>query len=53
MTLRSVAAVELGVSAIGHSGYFRTGVGEPLWQQVLEWLGRAETLTKARGEPPG
>ena len=48
VTLRSVAPVDLGVPAIGHLGYFRTGVAEPLWQHLLEWLGRAGTLPRRR-----
>jgi predicted alpha/beta hydrolase len=29
----------LGVSKVGHMGYFRGRVGEMLWPQILQWLG--------------
>ena len=29
---------ELGLSQIGHMGYFRPAVGERLWPRLLEWL---------------
>ena len=35
---RWIAPSEIGVDAIGHIGFFRPGVGEPLWDGVLERL---------------
>ena len=30
-----ITPAELGRSSVGHFGGFRTGVGEPLWQEML------------------
>lgn len=34
-THRTITPAELGRSSVGHFGGFRTGVGEPLWQEML------------------
>lgn len=31
-----------GQEPIGHMGYFRSGPGEPLWQELVDWLARCE-----------
>ena len=31
----------LDVSEIGHLGFFRSGLGEPLWDEALDWLSSA------------
>ena len=36
--LRLIRPAELGLSAIGHFGYFREPVGRRLWPTELEWL---------------
>ena len=42
LELRTVTPSELGVSTIGHMGYFRAPVGQRLWPQVTAWLRRLE-----------
>jgi hypothetical protein len=29
---------ELGVTSVGHMGYFHAGVGRQLWPAILAWL---------------
>jgi predicted alpha/beta hydrolase len=55
-----VEALDLGPAELGgpcgHFGYFRPGVGERLWPQILHWLsGHGLRLLKPRGslENPG
>ena len=35
---RWVAPDDLGVSEIGHLGFFRSKVGPPLWDDAFDWL---------------
>jgi predicted alpha/beta hydrolase len=37
----------LGVSQVGHMGYFRAQVGAALWPQILGWLGQHGLKTSA------
>ncbi len=39
--MRRVAPVGLGVTRIGHFGFFRKDVGEQLWPALLEWVDAA------------
>lgn len=34
---------ELGVAEIGHLGFFRKNIGQPLWQEALTWLQKQST----------
>jgi predicted alpha/beta hydrolase len=29
---------DLDVSTVGHLGFFRSDVGQPLWEEALGWL---------------
>lgn len=35
---RWVEPADLGVEEVGHLGFFREGVGRPLWDDALDWL---------------
>lgn len=35
---RWVAPATLGAKGIGHLGFFRSGTGEPLWAEAIDWL---------------
>jgi predicted alpha/beta hydrolase len=37
-TFRYLTPADLGVRSIGHFGFFREGVGGPLWPQTAQWL---------------
>lgn len=36
--MRRIAPAQLGVSRIGHFGFFRAEVAEPIWQSMFDWL---------------
>lgn len=40
ITRRHVAPAEIGARHIGHFGYFRVGIGEPLWTETIAWIER-------------
>jgi predicted alpha/beta hydrolase len=44
---------ELGVPSVGHFGFFRRAVGEPLWNSVLAFVARVTTDTTPRLDQPG
>jgi len=37
---RTYRPQEIGVKSIGHHGLLRRGVGEPVWNDILDWLTR-------------
>lgn len=39
--MRRIAPADIGISRIGHFGFFRADVGERLWPAMLEWLDTA------------
>ena len=42
VTYLHISPAELGLSHIGHFGYFRPHLGPPLWDQTIGWLERGK-----------
>jgi predicted alpha/beta hydrolase len=49
--LRTVGPAAVGGRPIGHMGYFRAGVAEPLWDQTHVWLQEQAARRSGRGTP--
>lgn len=43
ITRRHVDPAELGVSALGHFGYFRRRTGLRLWEETVRWMRRSQS----------
>lgn len=41
LTWAHLAPGDMGLREIGHFGYFRRGIGEPLWDHTVAWLDEA------------
>jgi predicted alpha/beta hydrolase len=46
--MRRIAPRELGVSRIGHFGFFRPRAAERLWPMMADWIGESISAARAR-----
>lgn len=37
-TMRRITPADVGLKRIGHFGFFRAGIGAPLWSSMLDWV---------------